>query len=135
MPLSRMENTTFAMPSIIDSHDMGLRTVYSPDARNSTPIQRSSQNLVRSSIPALVTYFTFVLVWPLLPPSSPLRGSVFRYLFSLILSLREFGYKRFISLAPVQSNFRFVQLPEAPHRRCGLCPAQICFSNGTTCSF
>ncbi|GFY02667.1 hypothetical protein TNCV_3505471 [Trichonephila clavipes] len=27
MPLSRMENTTFAMPSIIDSHDMGLRTV------------------------------------------------------------------------------------------------------------
>ncbi|GFX69405.1 hypothetical protein TNCV_1547361 [Trichonephila clavipes] len=40
MPLSRMENTTFAMPSIIDSHDMGLRTVYSPDARNSTPIQR-----------------------------------------------------------------------------------------------
>ncbi|GFU06321.1 hypothetical protein TNCV_4766071 [Trichonephila clavipes] len=25
MPLSRMENTTFAMPSIIDSHDMGLR--------------------------------------------------------------------------------------------------------------
>ncbi|GFT67731.1 hypothetical protein TNCV_271351 [Trichonephila clavipes] len=24
----------FAMPSIIDSHDMGLRTVYSPDARN-----------------------------------------------------------------------------------------------------
>ncbi|GFS94967.1 hypothetical protein TNCV_4202121 [Trichonephila clavipes] len=34
MPLSRMENTTFAMPSIIDSHDMGLRIVYSPDARN-----------------------------------------------------------------------------------------------------
>ncbi|GFX31660.1 HTH_Tnp_Tc3_2 domain-containing protein [Trichonephila clavipes] len=28
MPLSRMENTTFAMPSIIDSHDMGLRTVF-----------------------------------------------------------------------------------------------------------
>ncbi|GFU66157.1 hypothetical protein TNCV_2858301 [Trichonephila clavipes] len=27
MPLSRMENTTFAMPNIIDSHDMGLRTV------------------------------------------------------------------------------------------------------------
>ncbi|GFX73144.1 hypothetical protein TNCV_4502231 [Trichonephila clavipes] len=27
MPLSRMESTTFAMPSIIDSHDMGLRTV------------------------------------------------------------------------------------------------------------
>ncbi|GFX75892.1 hypothetical protein TNCV_2238641 [Trichonephila clavipes] len=27
MPLSRMENTTFAKPSIIDSHDMGLRTV------------------------------------------------------------------------------------------------------------
>ncbi|GFT72101.1 putative transposable element [Trichonephila clavipes] len=33
MPLSRMENTTFAMPSIIDSQDMGLRTVYSPDAQ------------------------------------------------------------------------------------------------------
>ncbi|GFU82543.1 hypothetical protein TNCV_4790941 [Trichonephila clavipes] len=28
MPLSRMENTTFAMPSIIDFHDMGLRTVF-----------------------------------------------------------------------------------------------------------
>ncbi|GFW67117.1 uncharacterized protein TNCV_4031341 [Trichonephila clavipes] len=40
MPLSRMENTTFVMPSIIDSHDMGLRTVYSPDAQKKTPIQR-----------------------------------------------------------------------------------------------
>ncbi|GFU25648.1 hypothetical protein TNCV_2005921 [Trichonephila clavipes] len=39
MPLSRMENTNFAMPSIIDSHDMGLRTVYSPDAQKKTPIQ------------------------------------------------------------------------------------------------
>ncbi|GFW79518.1 hypothetical protein TNCV_128231 [Trichonephila clavipes] len=28
MPLSRMENITFAMPSIIVSHDMGLRTVF-----------------------------------------------------------------------------------------------------------
>ncbi|GFW00913.1 hypothetical protein TNCV_1761511 [Trichonephila clavipes] len=27
MPLSRMSNSTFAMPNIIDSHDMGLRTV------------------------------------------------------------------------------------------------------------
>ncbi|GFS98731.1 PRE_C2HC domain-containing protein [Trichonephila clavipes] len=27
MPLSRMENTTFVKPSIIDFHDMGLRTV------------------------------------------------------------------------------------------------------------
>ncbi|GFW46131.1 hypothetical protein TNCV_4210101 [Trichonephila clavipes] len=40
MPLSRMENTTFAKPSIIDSHDLGLRTVYSPDAQKKTPIQR-----------------------------------------------------------------------------------------------
>ncbi|GFV39668.1 hypothetical protein TNCV_4183731 [Trichonephila clavipes] len=40
MPLSRMENTTFAKPSITDSHDMGLRTVYSPDAQQKTPIQR-----------------------------------------------------------------------------------------------
>ncbi|GFU91413.1 hypothetical protein TNCV_2541811 [Trichonephila clavipes] len=39
MPLSRMENTTFAKPSITDSHDMGLRTVYSPDAQKKTPIQ------------------------------------------------------------------------------------------------
>ncbi|GFS89935.1 hypothetical protein TNCV_2082071, partial [Trichonephila clavipes] len=39
MPLSRMENTTFAMPTIIDSHDMGLRTVFSPDAQKKTPIQ------------------------------------------------------------------------------------------------
>ncbi|GFT34982.1 hypothetical protein TNCV_786931 [Trichonephila clavipes] len=43
MPLSRMENTTFAMPSIIDSHDMGLRTVYSTDAQKKTPIQRLQQ--------------------------------------------------------------------------------------------
>ncbi|GFU01577.1 hypothetical protein TNCV_655251 [Trichonephila clavipes] len=28
VPLSRMENTTFAMRSIIVSHDMGLRTVF-----------------------------------------------------------------------------------------------------------
>ncbi|GFU09532.1 hypothetical protein TNCV_2089871 [Trichonephila clavipes] len=28
MSLSRMENTTFAMPSIIDSHRMRLRTVF-----------------------------------------------------------------------------------------------------------
>ncbi|GFX47962.1 hypothetical protein TNCV_4715991 [Trichonephila clavipes] len=27
MPLSRMLKSTFAMPNIIDSHDMGLRTV------------------------------------------------------------------------------------------------------------
>ncbi|GFT70577.1 hypothetical protein TNCV_1133331 [Trichonephila clavipes] len=40
MPLSRMEYTTFAMPSIIDSHDMGLRTVFSPDTQKKTPIQR-----------------------------------------------------------------------------------------------
>ncbi|GFW24777.1 uncharacterized protein TNCV_1960441 [Trichonephila clavipes] len=46
MPLSRMENTTFAMPSIIDSHDMGLRTVYSPDAQKenaySTPMTKEN---------------------------------------------------------------------------------------------
>ncbi|GFX63445.1 hypothetical protein TNCV_622441 [Trichonephila clavipes] len=40
MPLSRMENTTFTKPSIIDSHDMGLRTVYSPDAQKKMPIQQ-----------------------------------------------------------------------------------------------
>ncbi|GFU92502.1 hypothetical protein TNCV_4794311 [Trichonephila clavipes] len=38
MPLSRMENNTFAKPSTTDSHDMGLRTVYSPDAQKKTPI-------------------------------------------------------------------------------------------------
>ncbi|GFW14314.1 hypothetical protein TNCV_1365691 [Trichonephila clavipes] len=42
MPLSRMENTTFAMPTIIDSHDMGLRTVFSPDAQKKTPIPMSA---------------------------------------------------------------------------------------------
>ncbi|GFW09273.1 hypothetical protein TNCV_4276021 [Trichonephila clavipes] len=47
MPLSRMENTTFAMPSIIDSHDMGLRTVYSPDAQKKTPIKRFKQRAVK----------------------------------------------------------------------------------------
>ncbi|GFU86323.1 hypothetical protein TNCV_369791 [Trichonephila clavipes] len=44
MPLSRMENTNFAMSSIIDSHDMGLRTVYSPDAQKKTPIQLLLRN-------------------------------------------------------------------------------------------
>ncbi|GFX92429.1 hypothetical protein TNCV_1707051 [Trichonephila clavipes] len=43
MPLSRMENTTFVMPSIIDSHDMGLRTVLQfgcpKENAYSTPIQ------------------------------------------------------------------------------------------------
>ncbi|GFU55712.1 hypothetical protein TNCV_1488251 [Trichonephila clavipes] len=34
MPLSRMLNSTFAMPNIIDSHDMGLRTVLQSDAQN-----------------------------------------------------------------------------------------------------
>ncbi|GFV82439.1 hypothetical protein TNCV_3982311 [Trichonephila clavipes] len=47
MPLSRMENTTFAMPSIIDSHDIGLRTVYSPDAQKKTPIQRLEKRIWR----------------------------------------------------------------------------------------
>ncbi|GFT73311.1 hypothetical protein TNCV_4009321 [Trichonephila clavipes] len=50
MPLSRMENTTFAMPNIIDSHDMGLRTVYSPDAQKKTPIQ--SRALLFSFLPS-----------------------------------------------------------------------------------
>ncbi|GFW65642.1 probable RNA-directed DNA polymerase from transposon X-element [Trichonephila clavipes] len=43
MPLSRMLNSTFAMPNIIDSHDMGLRTVLQsrrPKVNaHSTPIQ------------------------------------------------------------------------------------------------
>ncbi|GFU18766.1 uncharacterized protein TNCV_1085151 [Trichonephila clavipes] len=50
MPLSRMENTTFAKPSIIDSHDMGLRTVYSPDAQKKTPIQLYKLHRERESI-------------------------------------------------------------------------------------
>ncbi|GFS79513.1 hypothetical protein TNCV_2370291 [Trichonephila clavipes] len=42
MPLSRMESTTFAMPSIIDSHDMGLRTVLqSRRPKEKTPIQHT----------------------------------------------------------------------------------------------
>ncbi|GFW46833.1 hypothetical protein TNCV_2981891 [Trichonephila clavipes] len=45
MPLSRMENTTFAMLNIIDSHDMGLRTVLQSrcpkKSTYSTPIQWS----------------------------------------------------------------------------------------------
>ncbi|GFU35518.1 hypothetical protein TNCV_317641 [Trichonephila clavipes] len=45
MPLSRMENTTFAMPSIIDSHDMGLRTVLQSGCPKKTPIQRTSEHL------------------------------------------------------------------------------------------
>ncbi|GFW69084.1 uncharacterized protein TNCV_2919821 [Trichonephila clavipes] len=54
MPLSRMENTTFAMPSIIDSHDMGLRTVYSPDAQKKTPIQPIQ--------PILAAYYIFIFI-------------------------------------------------------------------------
>ncbi|GFY36210.1 hypothetical protein TNCV_4845821 [Trichonephila clavipes] len=50
MPLSRMENTTFAKPSIIDSHDMGLRTVYSPDAQKKTPIQCDALSHFRRTI-------------------------------------------------------------------------------------
>ncbi|GFV62083.1 transposable element Tcb1 transposase [Trichonephila clavipes] len=45
MPFSRMENTTFAMPNIIDSHDMGLKTVLQSRCpkRNvySTPIRKT----------------------------------------------------------------------------------------------
>ncbi|GFU91734.1 transposable element Tcb1 transposase [Trichonephila clavipes] len=36
------EKTTFAKPSIIDSYDMRLRTVYSADAQKKTPIQPHS---------------------------------------------------------------------------------------------
>ncbi|GFT72953.1 hypothetical protein TNCV_1976601 [Trichonephila clavipes] len=49
-----MENTTFAMPSIIDSHDMGLRTVlqsrcpkrnaYSTKIHRDKPWTRSSKS-------------------------------------------------------------------------------------------
>ncbi|GFU35492.1 uncharacterized protein TNCV_564031 [Trichonephila clavipes] len=48
MPLSRMGNTNFAMPSIIDSHDMGLRTVYSPDAQKKTPIQVKQEKTMQN---------------------------------------------------------------------------------------
>ncbi|GFW63174.1 hypothetical protein TNCV_581141 [Trichonephila clavipes] len=62
MPLSRMENSTFAMPNIIDSHDMGLRTVYSPDAQKKTPIQRLF-NLASYLAPSPSTYLVkYVLV-------------------------------------------------------------------------
>ncbi|GFY16787.1 hypothetical protein TNCV_4337881 [Trichonephila clavipes] len=62
MPLSRMENTTFAKPSIIDSHDMGLRTVYSPDAQKKTPIQcllalRGRERLVGNANVCCITIF------------------------------------------------------------------------------
>ncbi|GFW48434.1 uncharacterized protein TNCV_1109941 [Trichonephila clavipes] len=39
MPLSRMENTTFAKPSIIDSRYGIEDCFYSPDAQKKTPIQ------------------------------------------------------------------------------------------------
>ncbi|GFV59812.1 hypothetical protein TNCV_4739401 [Trichonephila clavipes] len=51
MPLSRMENTTFAMPSIKDSHDMGLRTVLQSRCpkRNaySTPMMKENEHSKR----------------------------------------------------------------------------------------
>ncbi|GFT65805.1 hypothetical protein TNCV_729361 [Trichonephila clavipes] len=50
MPLSRMLNSTFAMPNIIDSHDMGLRTVLQSRRPKvnaySTPIQ-ANQSILR----------------------------------------------------------------------------------------
>ncbi|GFU26331.1 hypothetical protein TNCV_3180821 [Trichonephila clavipes] len=51
MPLSRMENTTFAMASITDSHDMGLRTVLQSRCpkRNAYSTKTDILKLVQSS--------------------------------------------------------------------------------------
>ncbi|GFV44910.1 hypothetical protein TNCV_45731 [Trichonephila clavipes] len=49
-PLSRMENTTFAKPSITDSHDMGLRTVYSPDTQKKTSIHERERILEKAEL-------------------------------------------------------------------------------------
>ncbi|GFX94822.1 hypothetical protein TNCV_2378951 [Trichonephila clavipes] len=51
MPLSKMENTTFAMPSIIDSHDMGLRTVL-----QSRCPKRNTYSIVPSPIHQIQNY-------------------------------------------------------------------------------
>ncbi|GFT82972.1 mariner Mos1 transposase [Trichonephila clavipes] len=69
MPLSRMENTTFAMPSIIDSHDMGLRTVLqsrSPKGNAySTPIFRKeavkNSNSSKTKYPSTKSTALFVV--------------------------------------------------------------------------
>ncbi|GFW94102.1 hypothetical protein TNCV_1713511 [Trichonephila clavipes] len=54
MPLSRMSNSTYAMPNIIDSHDMGLRTVLQSRRPKinaySTPIQRKSDEAVLPTV-------------------------------------------------------------------------------------
>ncbi|GFT71777.1 probable RNA-directed DNA polymerase from transposon X-element [Trichonephila clavipes] len=68
MPLSRMENTTFAMPSIIDSHDMGLRTVYSPDAQKKTPIQSRALFSLPSCRHHVKLYIAALCVFVLCPP-------------------------------------------------------------------
>ncbi|GFT27670.1 hypothetical protein TNCV_3570431 [Trichonephila clavipes] len=49
-----MENTTFAMPNIIDSHDMGLRTVLQSrrpkENAYSTPIERWTSRMRCQSV-------------------------------------------------------------------------------------
>ncbi|GFX97998.1 uncharacterized protein TNCV_4906491 [Trichonephila clavipes] len=49
MPLSRMENTTFVKPSIIDFHDMGLRTVLTVR----TPKEQRTFNAYSTAISSL----------------------------------------------------------------------------------
>ncbi|GFT76214.1 hypothetical protein TNCV_1227791 [Trichonephila clavipes] len=58
---------------------------------------------LRSSIPARVTYFSRFRLVKLLPPSS-LPAECIQISIFIATFFREFGYKRFISLAPVRSN-------------------------------
>ncbi|GFW06220.1 hypothetical protein TNCV_36951 [Trichonephila clavipes] len=67
MPLSRMENTTFAMPSIIDFHDMGLRTVFTVRTPKGKRLFNLSPNpeMVSSNLPV--------------PKQQPISSEIIRY--------------------------------------------------------
>ncbi|GFV18560.1 hypothetical protein TNCV_2871931 [Trichonephila clavipes] len=66
MPLSRMSNSTYAMPNIIDSHDMGLRTV----------LQSRRPKINAYSTPIQVREVNFELNCPFLASSSTVASSI-----------------------------------------------------------
>ncbi|GFW29027.1 hypothetical protein TNCV_2355851 [Trichonephila clavipes] len=74
--------------------------------------------------PSLLTLVTSLQFRPrsaaLFPPASPCGGSEFRYRSFFLSFLRDSGCKRFISLVPVSSNFRFVFGKKKKKRRRGL---------------
>ncbi|GFU11962.1 hypothetical protein TNCV_3265591 [Trichonephila clavipes] len=146
MPLSRMENTTFAMPSIIDSHDMGLRTVYSPDAQKKTPIQRLRERTCRMNN---VIIFAVNQQWPsthhVLSDSAMFRlGKIWsetaqsktgHFLFSCVTWMSPLSIRRMLSgnkpgSHPIALNYAFdIERSQFPitndNRLSSCCSSQI----------